>query len=173
MQGDPVPPESLAEALRRQDERASGLAGLAKAAGEERALREEMLRQFSERSSVTARLATALMTPRDPNLASEFRSRLLAWIHEFELGLDSDTEVGARLVSFGQSVTFHLESIGFQNPSLLRFDGVTEDGRRIQLIQHVSQISVLLTSVPKAGEQARRIGFIVDESDEGSAQRSG
>jgi hypothetical protein len=97
----------------------------------------------------------------DNNLASEFHKRLRKWIEDYETGLDDAHEVGVRLVSFGQSVTFHLQDIGFWNPSLMRFYGLMEDGTPVELIQHVTQISILLTklkrldpSIPK-----RRIGF--------------
>jgi hypothetical protein len=66
-----------------------------------------------------------------------------------------------RLVSFGQTITFHVENVRFHDPSLLMFCGTTPDGGRVQLIQHVSQISFLLMAMPKPDpEQPRRpFGF--------------
>lgn len=100
------------------------------------------------------------------DLASDFYQRLAQWIRDFEADLDGDTEVGARLVNFGQALTFHLTDMSYWNPALIRFDGVSEDGKPIQLIQHVSQISVLLTSVPKLGPEPRRIGFRLQREEE-------
>ncbi len=99
--------------------------------------------------------------PRDQNLASEFHKRLQKWISDFEQALDQKHEVGARLVSFGQSVTFHLENIGYWNPSLISFSGFTDDGEPVELIQHVSQISILLVRVKRSDplKPKRPIGF--------------
>jgi hypothetical protein len=99
------------------------------------------------------------MPKMDGHLASGFHERLIKWINEFEAELDDQTEVGVRLVSFGQTITFHLSDISFWAPQLIRFDGLDAVGQPVQLIQHVSQISILLMKVPKLGEEARRIGF--------------
>lgn len=107
----------------------------------------------------------------DQNLASEFYNRLRLWIEEYESSLDSEHEVGARLVNFGQSIVFHLESIGYWNPSLISFSGTSETGEPVQLIQHVSQISVLLMKLPKKDPNLPKkvIGF----SDEGPESNCG
>jgi hypothetical protein len=102
--------------------------------------------------------------PPDGHLASGFYMRLKEWISEFEAALDDQTEVGAHLVSFGQALTFHLTEMTYWDPQLIRFDGFDSQGQPVQLIQHVSQISVLLTKVPKLGDTPRRIGFHADDS---------
>jgi hypothetical protein len=102
-----------------------------------------------------------LVVAAEANMASEFHKRLMRWINDFEATLDQAHEVGVRLVSFGQSVIFHLRNICFWNPSLIRFDGIMEDGSPVQLIQHVTQISVLLTKLPRKdpSKPKRPIGF--------------
>ncbi|WP_407161514.1 DUF6173 family protein [Aeromonas caviae] len=55
--------------------------------------------------------------PKDQNLADEFHRRLIEWINDFHRSLDEEHEVGARLVSFGQTVTFHIDDIGYWNPA--------------------------------------------------------
>ncbi len=99
--------------------------------------------------------------PKDQNLASEFHHRLINWINDFHKSLDEEHEAGARLVSFGQSLTFHIEDIGWWNPSLISFIGKTENGEPVELIQHVSQISILLIKMKRLEPQApkRPIGF--------------
>ena len=52
-------------------------------------------------------------TPKDQNLADEFHRRLIEWINDFHRSLDDEHEVGAQLVNFGQTVTFHIEHIGY------------------------------------------------------------
>jgi uncharacterized protein DUF6173 len=69
-----------------------------------------------------------------------------------------------RLVSFGQTLTFHLSDISYWNPQLIRFDGFDPQGQPVQLIQHVSQISVLLTKMPKLGDTPKRVGFRADDA---------
>lgn len=99
--------------------------------------------------------------PVNPNLASEFYNRLLIWINDFHKTLDDEYEAGVKLVNFGQTVTFHIEELGYWNPSLISFKGHTEDGEPVELIQHVSQISVLLLKMKREypEEQKRPIGF--------------
>lgn len=109
------------------------------------------------------------LPPKDNNLADEFHRRLISWINDFHRQLDDEHEVGARLVSFGQSVTFHVENIGYWNPSLISFEGHNENGDPVELIQHVSQISVLLVALKRENlqEPKRPIGFVSwDEYDE-------
>lgn len=85
----------------------------------------------------------------DANLASAFYHRLTEWITNFDKSLDEEHEVGVRLVSFGQTIIFHLTDMSYWNPSLIRFDGVTEGGGEVELIQHVTQISILLMKLPR------------------------
>lgn len=86
--------------------------------------------------------------------------RLGEYIKDFEEKLDQEHEIGARLVSFGHSVVFHIENVGYYGPDIISFDGVNDKNERVQLIQHVSQLSVLLVAVQKLDEKPRRIGFI-------------
>jgi len=65
---------------------------------------------------------------KDPNLVDEFHHQLISWINDFHRSLDENHEVGAQLVSFGQTVRFHIENIGHWNPSLISFYGKNEDG---------------------------------------------
>jgi Family of unknown function (DUF6173) len=97
----------------------------------------------------------------DQNLASEFQRRLVEWITDYDKSLDDAHEVGVKLVSFGQSITFRLYNVGYWNPSLMRFYGISEDGSPVELIQHVSQISILLMTLPRQNpsKPKRPIGF--------------
>lgn len=99
------------------------------------------------------------------NLASEFCKKLLKSINEFDSQLDKTKQVGIRLVSFGQTVTFAVGAIGYNNPSLIYFYGTLENGSKVQLVQHVSQISFLMMAVDKINpeEPKRKIGFIEDQ----------
>jgi hypothetical protein len=109
-----------------------------------------------------------LVTHAEDNYASEFHKRLVKWINNFDASLDEKHEVGIRLVSFGQTVTFHLQDLGYWNPSLISFTGTMESGAPVELIQHVSQISILLMKVERKDpdKPKRPIGFTANDSDE-------
>jgi len=104
----------------------------------------------------------------EQGIASEFRKRLAKWIQDFDDILDDSHEVGVRLVSFGQTVTFHLENLAHWDPYLISFSGFTQDGNPVELIQHVSQISVLLMKMARKNpdEPKRRIGFAVRNNED-------
>jgi len=105
-----------------------------------------------------------LVTSVRANYASEFYRRLVTWISEFDASLDPAHEVGVRLVAFGQAIVFRLDDLNYWDPSLISFKGHTDDGQPVELIQHVSQISILLTRLPRADPAApkRPIGFNAD-----------
>jgi len=95
------------------------------------------------------------------NTAREFFKRLKKMIQEFEASLDQSHDVGVRLVSFGQTLSFSLTSLGYCNPSLIVFHGTMPDGSPVQLIQHVTQISILLMRADRTNADTPKqpIGF--------------
>jgi hypothetical protein len=113
-------------------------------------------------------IRSPLVTTLEENLASAFYKRLATWISQYDAALDPEHEVGVRLVSFGQSVVFKLVDMSYWNPSLIRFDGVKDDGSPISLVQHVSQISILLTTLPRKdpSKEKKPFGFAAPESGE-------
>lgn len=58
-----------------------------------------------------------------------------------------------------------IEGVGFFEPDILTFYGRDEEGLRTQLIQHVSQLNVVLRAVPKLEDEEplRRIGFRLEQ----------
>jgi|SRR5471030_195089 len=95
------------------------------------------------------------------NFANEFHKRLIVWINDFHASLSDEYEVGGQLASFGKNIEFHFTDIGYWNPSLISFIGILEDGSPVELVQHVSQINVLLIRKKrlKPEEPKRPIGF--------------
>ena len=104
-------------------------------------------------------------TPFHQNKASEFCKKLYEMIRQFDDRLDQEHEVGVRLVSFGQTVNFHVTRLGYYDPSLIRFQGSLEDGSPVELIQHVSQISFLLMAMKRSDptQPKKPIGFNTEE----------
>jgi len=116
-------------------------------------------------STVVAPLPATLPQPPalSENAARWMFERLATYIKQFESALDDEHEIGARLVSFGPNLTFHIEDMGYYGPDMIVFYGKNDNGEPVQLIQHTSQLSVLLVAVRKQAERPRRIGFILDD----------
>ena len=110
-----------------------------------------------------ARQTAALekMTLNDPkvNPAKWTYERLVEYIRKFEEDLDEAHEIGARLVSFGNTITFHINDIGYYNPNIITFYGSNENGESMKLIQNETQLSVLLVALKKREDKPKRIGF--------------
>lgn len=86
--------------------------------------------------------------------------RLILYITNFEEQLDAQHEIAMGFTG-GEAGVLRIEGIGYFDPDIITFYGHDEMGTRTQLIQHVSQLNVLLQAVPKVApeEPARRIGF--------------
>ena len=96
----------------------------------------------------------------DPHMADWQYRKIMEQISEFEENLDDNHEIALMLTSFGSLSIMSIEDVGYQNPDLLYFFGYV-NGKKSQLIQHVSQLNILLTSVEKENKSKppRRIGF--------------
>jgi hypothetical protein len=101
------------------------------------------------------------------NPAKSTYEHLAIQIQLFESELDEDHEIGARLVSFDPSVVLHIDGLGYHGPDIICFYGVTDNGERVQLIQNIAQLSVLLIALPKRSEEPKRIGFKLDPPTQG------
>ncbi len=86
--------------------------------------------------------------------------RLILYIGNFEKQLDDTQEVAMGFAG-GEAGVLRIEGIGYFAPDIITFYGTEEDGTRTQLVQHVSQLNVMLRAMPKAPEVdvPRRIGF--------------
>jgi hypothetical protein len=107
-----------------------------------------------------------------PPLMSQSQSELnpAEWMHErlvksiatFEEELDKTKEIGARLVNFGPSEAVSIENVSYWGPDLIIFQGTNIDGHPVELLQHYTQVNVLLVAVPAKNDPPRRIGFILE-----------
>lgn len=86
--------------------------------------------------------------------------RLILYIQDFEEQLDSDHEIAMGFAGSDSGV-MRIEGIGFFDPDIVTFYGSDEMGAKTQLIQHVTQLNVMLRALPKLTEDAApsRIGF--------------
>lgn len=84
--------------------------------------------------------------------------RVILYIRKFEEGLDTEHEVAMGFAGSDMG-SLHIQGMGFYAPDMVTFYGVSESGERRQLLQHVSQLNVMLRAAPKMQPKARRIGF--------------
>ncbi|WP_022704649.1 DUF6173 family protein [Pseudorhodobacter ferrugineus] len=87
--------------------------------------------------------------------------RLILYLKNFEEQLDKNHEVAMGFTGSTAGV-LRIEGVGFFDPDILTFYGSDEAGTKMQLIQHVTQLNVVLRAISKATpaeEPARRIGF--------------
>jgi hypothetical protein len=89
--------------------------------------------------------------------------RLVLYIRNFEANLDATQEIAMGFAG-GEAGVLQIEGLGYYDPDIVTFYGRDEDGVKTQLIQHVSQLSVILRAVPKTQPAAppRRIGFALN-----------
>ncbi len=86
--------------------------------------------------------------------------RLILYIQNFEKTLDNEHEVAMGFVG-GDAGVLKIDGMGYFDPDVITFYGRDAAGSKTQLVQHVSQLSVILRALPKPAAQAEpeRIGF--------------
>ena len=86
--------------------------------------------------------------------------RLILYLKKFEESLDAEHEVAVGFAGSDVGV-LRIEGLGYFAPDIVTFYGQDDSLQKLQLIQHVSQLNVMLSAVPKASGdgKARRIGF--------------
>lgn len=86
--------------------------------------------------------------------------RLILYIQNFEEQLDNEHEIAMGFTG-GDAGVLRIEGMGFFDPDIVTFYGTDDGGSKTQLIQHVSQLSVMLRALPKQTEapEPNRIGF--------------
>ena len=105
--------------------------------------------------------AKAAAPPAKPKSPAEWAyDRVVLYIRDFERHLNTDQEVAIGFAG-SEAGILRIEGLGFFDPDILTFYGTDDDGLKNQLIQHVSQLSVMLQARPKSNpdDAPRRIGF--------------
>ena len=104
--------------------------------------------------------------PVDRKTAAEWAyQRLILYIQNFEKLLDSEQEIAMGFTDTGSGF-LRIEGLGYFDPDIVTFYGTDQTGARVQLVQHVTQLNVLLRAMPKevGEEEPRRIGFRLAEA---------
>ncbi len=102
--------------------------------------------------------AVARQSPHEKSPAQWAYERLILYIQKFEEGLNSEQEIGMGFAG-SDAGTLHIQGMGFFAPDLITFYGVDPTGAKTQLVQHVSQLNVMLKAATKINEEPTRIGF--------------
>jgi len=91
--------------------------------------------------------------------------RLILYIKNFEETLDNNHEAAMGFTDTGGGI-LRIEGLGYFDPDIVTFYGADQTGGRVQLVQHVSQLNVLLRAMPKAPDapEPRRIGFKLEKA---------
>lgn len=86
--------------------------------------------------------------------------RIILYLKNFEEQLDNEHEVAMGFTG-GDAGVLRIEGMGYFDPDIVTFYGTDPAGGRNQLVQHVSQLNVMLRALPKAveAEAPVRIGF--------------
>ena len=95
--------------------------------------------------------------------------RIVMYIQKFEETLDGEQEVGMGFAG-GEVGSLRIQGMGYFAPDLITFYGRDQKGAKTQLVQHISQLNMVLRAVLKASEteEPRRIGFeLAREIDDG------
>lgn len=101
--------------------------------------------------------------------------RLILYIQNFEEQLDNEHEIAMGFTG-GDAGVLRIEGIGYFDPDIVTFYGSDGDGAKTQLVQHVSQLNVMLRALPRQTdhEKPNRIGFRlaanIEADDEGSSE---
>ena len=109
------------------------------------------------KDGVVETASTPAEKPFDPS--AWMHERIVHQIMEFEKNLGPDHEIGGRFVEGPSNEPLHISNVASWGPDMIMFIGQFPDGRRFELLQHYSQVSMLLVAVPKMREEPRRIGF--------------
>ena len=112
--------------------------------------------------------AVAQVAPEEKTPAHWAYERLILYIQKFEEGLDAEHEVGMGFAGSDAGM-IHIQGMGFFAPDIITFYGVDETGAKTQLVQHVSQLNVMLKAAPKITDEPTRIGFRMREKMEADA----
>ncbi len=112
----------------------------------------------SGEESLPAQIAQASVTQKSP--AKWAYERIILYIQNFEKQLDNEQEAAMGFAG-GDAGVMRIEGLGYFDPDIITYHGTDQAGAKTQLIQHVSQLNVMLRALPKevSHETPTRIGF--------------
>ncbi|WP_039018930.1 DUF6173 family protein [Halocynthiibacter namhaensis] len=112
----------------------------------------------SGEEALPAKVAKASVAKKSP--AQWAYERVILYIQNFEKQLDNEHEAAMGFAG-GEAGVMRIEGLGYFDPDIITYHGTDQSGAKTQLVQHVSQLNVMLRALPKEVDQAEpnRIGF--------------
>lgn len=94
--------------------------------------------------------------------AEQVAMHLYNEVQRYQASLPDDQDVAMMLTQFNESVQVLVKGIGYSGYNLVCFHGEDNNGKPLELIQHVQQLNFLLTVVSKPEPETpkRQIGFV-------------
>lgn len=90
---------------------------------------------------------------------------LVADIEYFESMLETDQEAQMVVIGGPAGTAIFPQCLCAIGSDRIRYEGVDQDGCRVTVIQHVSQLNIMLKAVKVGEDKARRIGFHIDDEE--------
>ena len=124
-------------------------------------------RQFAARSRQTQTMVNAAAI-QEESTAEHVARHLYEEIINYQANLPDVNDVALQVVHFNQSTLIFVENIEYIGYNLVCFYGKDNQGKPMELIQHIHQLNFLLTVVPKPipEEPKRKIGFVCPNEEE-------
>ena len=99
------------------------------------------------------------------NAAKSAYAKITKLISDFEKDLPQSKQVGIALPALN-NISVSLDSVSYWNPDIIMFYGHLLDGSSVELVQHVSQLNLILLALPRKEKLLSRrvIGFVTDKS---------
>lgn len=107
------------------------------------------------RSSLANKLADI------PTHAQIMYDNIVDRIKRFEAKLPDNMQAGGCLVSAPGTI-FSISTVTYMDPDLIIFTGLLPDGSTVELLQHVTQVNLLMVAVQRTdnlNQPRREIGF--------------
>tara|TARA_R110000787_G_scaffold20580_4_gene61085 strand:- start:7090 stop:7482 length:393 start_codon:yes stop_codon:yes gene_type:complete len=98
--------------------------------------------------------------------ASDAIEGLVSDIDYFEAQLNKDEEAQMIVIGGPAGTSIFPQGLSAIGADRIRYEGVDQDGCKVTVVQHVSQLNVMLKAVRVGEEKARRIGFHIDSDDD-------
>lgn len=105
-----------------------------------------------------------MATIQEGSVAQIVAQNIFEEIVRYQAKLPEKDDVVMCVVQQNQSTIIHVDSIGYIGYNIIRFGGLDNSGKPLELLQHVSQLNFLLRVEPKPNPEVpkRRIGFVAD-----------
>lgn len=117
-----------------------------------------------QKSNMSKQKTIDMATIQEGSVAQIVAQNIFEEIVRYQSKLPEKDDVVMCIVQQNQSTIIHVDSIGYIGYNIIRFGGLDNSGKPLELLQHVSQLNFLLRVEPKPNSEVpkRRIGFVAD-----------